>query len=438
MAAQDRLREAVQAEVSARIAALPADEPGEEAVKALIDDAVSELAESGEYGEIPAAEERRLADAIADDMLRYGPLQPLLDDPGVTEIMCNGVGYDEGGALRHEVWTERGGRLAPEPGVAFEGEEHVQRIMNKICGQSGRHIDQSNPIVDAALPDGSRFNGTIWPIAKDGSSFNIRKFRDDMLGWRSLVEMGSMTRREAEFLKACVVAGCNILVAGGTGSGKTTFLNMLSGFVDGGERIMVVEDTSELLIHRTHRHTQRFESRPANSEGSGAVTLDDNLVAVLRKRPDRIIVGECRGREAYTMLEAMNTGHDGGMSTIHANSAKDAIVRLLTLAFQHPSCGFLSEKSVLAKIGSGIDLVVYLKRFPDGTRRVTEIEAVGGFSDGVVQRDRLWEFEVEGVDGDGRYFGSHRALGVQPGRIRRKIEDIGGEWNLAWTAEEGD
>lgn len=426
------IRSAIQDELSDRISRISSG-ANDQTVKTLITQTVEELA--AERAEIQRDDIDDLIESFVNEFLHLGPLQPLLADPEISEIMVNGAGFDENGELLpHEVWIERNGLLERAPEVVFDDEEHVRRIMNRIVGRIGRHMDEANPIEDASLADGSRFNGTLYPIAPDGSTFNIRRFQQDRLGWRDLVDIGTATVSQIEFLATCVKSRLSILVSGGTGSGKTTLLNVLGGFIEGSERIVTIEDTCELLLHRRHPHVVRFEARKRNAEGAGEVTLDDHLVAALRKRPDRIIVGECRGPEAATMLEAMSTGHDGSMTTIHANDTVAALTRLVTLVKSGDRS--LSEDTVRAKIADALDIVVQVQRLSDGVRRIVGIEAVGGYADGVIQHEPLWVFERAGIDDEGHVIGRHVPSGAQPSAVRRKIEEAGYEYDCAWLVDE--
>lgn len=298
---------------------------------------------------------------------------------------------------------------------------------------SGREINERFPICDACLPDGSRFNGTMYPIAPDGSTFNIRLFSDDMLSLDSMVRSGTLTEDMARFLISCVKSRCSIMVSGGTGSGKTTMLNALAEHLPVDDRIITIEDVPELRIAKTHHHTVRLQSRRANADGSGEVTLDELLEATLRKNPDRIVVGECRGAEAYTMLEAMNTGHEGSMTTIHANDPVSSLNRLMTLVRSHDGAG--SETVVREKIASAIDIVVQTELMVDHKRRVTAIEVIGGYVDGNITHDRLFTYQVDKVEKD-RVVGRHRPTGSQPFDLRQKIQSCGQPYEIAWFEDD--
>jgi len=296
---------------------------------------------------------------VLDDLLGYGPIQPLLDDPDITEVMVNGA---------NQVYTERKGKLTLT-NVKFEDDEHVLRIIERIILPLGRRVDADTPTVDARLPDGSRVNAVIPPVAIDGPSITIRKFFTEKLTINQLIEFGSITKNMGEFLRACVVSRLNIVISGGTGSGKTTTLNILSSFIPEDERIVTIEDAAELQLHQDH--VVRMETKSPNIDGSGAVTIRDLVRNSLRMRPDRIVVGECRGGEALDMLQAMNTGHDGSLTTVHANSPRDALSRLETLALMSGldmPLGVIREQ-----IASAVDLIVQQSRLKDGSRKITYI-----------------------------------------------------------------
>lgn len=404
----------------------------DETVKALIKQTVTEAAELS--GDLTEEERDGLIEDFINEFLYFGPLQPLLADETISEIMVNGGGMDSEGNWRaHEVWVERDGVISRCENVRFDGEEHVRRIMNRICARQGRRIDDSNPIEDASLPDGSRFNGTVYPVAVDGSCFNIRRFSQDMLTADELVDTDSASKAEMEFLLTCVAARCSVLISGGTGSGKTTLLNVLASAIPEHERIITIEDTCELLVHRQHEHVLRLEARKPNAEGAGEITLDDHLRASLRKRPDRIIIGECRGAEAYTMLEAMNTGHEGSMTTIHANDPTSALTRLMTLAKQGDST--LSEETVKAKIAAALDIVVQIQRSSDGSRKITSIEAIGDYVDGHIQHEQLFYYDK--ANGD-ELEASHKSNHLQPPQVREKIANAGYVYDPMWFIDDAE
>jgi len=317
----------------------------------------------GEEVPLSPSERALLERQIGDDILGYGPLEPFLRDPSVTEIMVNG--YDQ-------LYIERGG-VIQETDASFLDDAHVLRIIDRIVSQVGRRVDESSPMVDARLPDGSRVNAIISPLALRGPSLTIRKFAQDALTLESLVELGTMTPQTADFLAQCVRGKLNLLISGGTGTGKTTLLNAVSQFVPAGERIVTVEDAAELRLQQ--RHVVPLESRPPNVEGEGEVRIRDLVRNALRMRPDRIIVGECRGAEALDMIQAMNTGHAGSMTTVHANSSTEVIERLEVLMLMAAD---LPMVSLHRQIASAIDLIVQITRFPDGRRRVTQISELTG------------------------------------------------------------
>lgn len=337
---------------------------------------------------------------VLDEMTGFGPIQPLLDDPDVSEVMVNGP---------KKVFIEKGGKLT-KSGVTFDDDDHVERIIDRIILPLGRRVDADSPTVDARLPDGSRVNAIIRPVAIDGPSITIRKFKKDKLTIQQLVEFGSMTQNMADFLRACVLAHLNIVISGGTGSGKTTLLNVLSGFIQEEERIVTIEDAAELQLQQDH--VVRLETKVSNTDGRGAVTIRDLVKNSLRMRPDRIVVGECRGGEALDMLQAMNTGHDGSLTTLHANTPRDALSRLETMVLM--SGMDLPLKVVRQQISSAVDLIVQQTRLKDGARRVTAItEVVGMEGDTVVMTD-IFKFEQTGVDPKGKILGELKATGIRP------------------------
>lgn len=431
--ALDRIRRVVQDRLSYDIASLPTDAT-DETVRNMIVNAVSSIVQSGQFGNVSQEDFTEIVQKLDDEFLGFGPIEPLLADESISEIMVNGGGFDENGIQKpSRIFIERSGKVSEVTNIKFDSEDHVVRIMNRIVGQMGRHLDQANPIEDASLPDGSRFSGTVFPISPDGSSFNIRKFQQDRLGYQDLINIGTFTLPQMQFLASAIMAKCSILISGGTGSGKTTLLNVLGGFIPADERLVTIEDTCELLLHKNHADVTRLQARKANSEGSGEVTLNDLLVNTLRRRPDRIIVGECRGPEAYTMLEAMNTGHEGSMTTIHANDPVSALTRLVTLVKQGDDG--LSENTIKQKVADALDLVVQVQRLADGTRKCTSIQAIGGYSDGVIQHDELWSFVRTGKDANGFFTGHHQPSGLQPAAVRKKIENAGLVYNINWLVE---
>ncbi len=347
------------------------------------------------------AERRDLALQIRDDLLGHGPIQMYLDDPSVTEVMVNGT---------DQIYIERDGKLLLTD-TRFMSEQHLRRVIDRIVTQVGRRIDESSPMVDARLHDGSRVNAVIPPLAVDGPSLTIRKFSKDPFQVHDLIEFGSLTPLVAELLKGAVEGKLNILVSGGTGTGKTTLLNVLSGFIPDEDRIVTIEDAVELQLHQ--EHVVRLESRPANVEGKGAVAIRDLVRNSLRMRPDRIVVGECRGGEALDMLQAMNTGHDGSLSTIHANSSRDCLSRLETLVLM---AGVdLPSRAIREQIASAVDLIVQISRMRDGGRRVTALSEVVGMEGEQITIQDIFTFDYSaGFDEEGRYQGTIQPTGIRP------------------------
>ncbi|MFN8401623.1 MAG: CpaF family protein [Anaerolineales bacterium] len=330
----------------------------------------------------------------------FGPIQPLLDDPDVSEIMVNGP---------KKIFVEKKGQLTKSE-ITFDDDDHVLRVIDRIIMPLGRRVDFDSPTVDARLPDGSRVNAVVRPVSIDGPSITIRKFRKDKLKAEDLISFGSITKQMADFLEACVKARFNIVISGGTGSGKTTLLNVVSGFIPEGERIVTIEDAAELQLQQDH--VMRMETKPANSDGLHAVTIRDLVKNSLRMRPDRIVVGEVRGGEALDMLQAMNTGHDGSLTTVHSNSPRDAISRLETLVLM---AGMeLPLKVVRTQISSAIDLIVQQTRLKDGKRKVTAITEVAGMEGDVVVLTDIFKFNQTGVTQDGQVLGELQPTGIRP------------------------
>jgi pilus assembly protein CpaF len=362
---------------------------------------------------VPLARADRLAllQEIADDVLGYGPIDPFLADPEVTEIMVNGP---------HSVWVERSGRIT-KTDTRFVDANHLERIIEKIVGQIGRRIDESNPMVDARLPDGSRVNAIIHPLAIGGPYVTIRKFAVDPFTVDDLVANDSMSEQVAGLLKRTVEGRLNVIVSGATGSGKTTLLNVLSNFIPANERIITVEDAAEVQLNQTHVLT--LETRPPNLEGKGQVTIRDLVRNTLRMRPDRIIVGEVRGGEALDMLQAMNTGHDGSLTTVHSNSPRDTLARIETMVLM---AGMdLPVRAIREQVASALDLVVHIHRLRDGTRRVTHVTEVVGMEGDIITLQDLMLFDYGmGVDDDGKYIGYLKATGIRPA-FSEHLEDYG-------------
>jgi pilus assembly protein CpaF len=356
-------------------------------------------------------ERQRLLREVQDDVLGLGLLQKFLDDPTVTEIMVNGPDM---------VYIEQKGKLTLS-GARFDSEEHLRRVIDRIVSRVGRRIDESSPLVDARLQDGSRVNAVIPPLAFGGSSLTIRKFAKDPLKVADLIGFGTMSPEMAELLKACVEARLNIIVSGGTGTGKTTLLNVLSSFIPEGERIVTIEDAVELQLQQ--EHIVRLESRPPNIEGRGEITIRDLVRNSLRMRPDRIVVGEVRSGESLDMLQAMNTGHDGSMSTVHSNSPRDAIARLETLVLM---AGVdLPLRAIREQIAAAVDVIVQLSRLRDGSRRITAVTEVHGMEGQTVTMQDVFLFDYgAGVDANGRFRGRTVPTGVRP-RFAERFAEMG-------------
>jgi pilus assembly protein CpaF len=365
--------------------------------------------------QLPDEQARQLFAEIVNDLVGYGPLDPYLTDDSVTEVMAN---------RPDQIYVERAGRLEATP-ARFDDEAHMIRIIERIIKPMGRKVDRSWPMVDARLPDGSRVNAIIPPSAVDGPSITIRKFARTPFQVDDLINFGSLTHEMAEFLKACVVSRINVVVSGGTNSGKTTLLNVLSGFIPEGERILTIEDAAELQLHQTH--VVRLETKPADPEiaDSQPVTIRDLVRNSLRMRPDRIVVGECRGGEALDMLQAMNTGHDGSLTTIHANNPRDTIARLETLTLM---AGIDLPLSVVRRqITSAIDLIVQVARLRDGTRKVMNITEVQGMEGETVVMQDIFSFTEEG-ERDGRVVGTMEPCGTRP-RFEHRLRSHGFEFD---------
>jgi pilus assembly protein CpaF len=354
-------------------------------------------------------ERQRLFEQIVAEILGYGPLEPLLRDDTITEIMVNGP---------KKVYIERNGKIE-RTNVVFEDDEHLMRIIERIVAPLGRRVDESMPYVDARLPDGSRVNIVIPPISLIGPVVTIRKFYRTPLTVEDLIRLGSATPEVMEFLKACVQAKINIVVSGGTGSGKTTLLNILSGFIPEGERIITIENAAELQLRQEHVVT--LETRPPNIEGKGEITMRDLVINALRMRPDRIIVGECRGGEAFDMLQAMNTGHEGSMTTIHANSPRDALARLENMVLMAGTD--LPHRAIREQIAMAIDLIVQTARMRDGSRKIVSVTEVQGLEGEVITTTELFKFEHYGMEG-GKIVGRLVPTGIRP-RFIDRLEEAG-------------
>jgi len=363
--------------------------------------------------QLSAQEHENLVDEVLNEVFGLGPLEPLMQDPTISDILVT---------TPNLVYVERNGKLEKSP-VRFKDNAHLQRIIQKIVGHAGRRIDESSPMVDARLPDGSRINAVIEPIAVDGPLLSIRRFSTEPLTADDLVRMNAVTPEIITLLAACVKARLNILIAGGTGTGKTTLLNILSTYIPADERIVTIEDTAELQLRQ--EHVARMETRPPNIEGQGAIKQRQLVINSLRMRPNRIILGEVRGEEALDMLQAMNTGHDGSLATIHANSCRDAVSRLeMMVGMGNPN---ISLQSIRQQIAHAIDAYVQVSRLSDGSRKITQIAETIGLREGEVELRQLFEFEKLGVRADGRVEGRFQATGERPSfldKLRRSGLDV--------------
>jgi pilus assembly protein CpaF len=359
---------------------------------------------------LPGPEKERLSKEIRDELLGYGPLEPLLKDATVGDILVNGY---------NQVYIERKGRLELSP-IRFIDDAHLMKIIEKIASGVGRRVDESCPMVDARLPDGSRVNAIIAPLSLDGPSLSIRKFAKDPIKVQDRVHFGSITPETALVLEGMVKARLNILISGGTGTGKTTFLNVLSSFIPDDERIITIEDSAELQLQQPH--VVRLETRPANLEGTGEVTQRDLVRNALRMRPDRIILGEVRGGEALDMLQAMNTGHDGSLATIHANSSRDALIRLETMV----SMAGLSipDKAVRHQIASAIHVVIQLARLSDGSRKMINLHEIIGMEGGTITMQEIFVYELMGLTEDKKVKGRFVTTGIRP-KFMKRLEAMG-------------
>jgi pilus assembly protein CpaF len=366
---------------------------------------------AAERAPLSAADKAQLIQDVSDDILGYGPIDRLLKEEEITEVMVNGP---------DSVYIERGGRLE-KTSASFVDDTHLRRIIDKIVSQVGRRIDEAQPMVDARLPDGSRVNAVIHPLAIGGPFLTIRKFSKDPYQIDDLIRFGTLNAHAARFIQACVVGRLNVIVSGGTGTGKTTTLNVLSSFIPIEERIVTIEDAKELQLHQDH--VLALEARPPNIEGRGQVTIRDLVKNALRMRPDRVVVGECRAGEALDMLQAMNTGHDGSITTIHSNSPRDTLSRIETMVLM---AGFdLPVRAIREQMASALDLVVHLTRLRDGTRRITHITEVQGMEGDVITLQDIFLFDYGmGVDEHGRFKGHLKATGVRP-KFAEKLADLG-------------
>jgi len=376
-----------------------------------------------EKAPLSAADKAQLVQDITDDIIGYGPIDRYLKEEEITEVMVNGP---------HSIYVERAGKIEPVP-AQFVDEDHLRRIIDKIVAAVGRRIDEATPMVDARLPDGSRVNAVVHPLAIGGPFLTIRKFSTDPYTVEDLITFGTMNPATARFLEACVVGRLNCIVSGGTGTGKTTTLNVLSSFIPDDERIVTVEDAKELQLHQDH--VLPMEARPPNIEGRGQVTIRDLVRNSLRMRPDRIVVGEVRGGEALDMLQAMNTGHDGSITTVHANSPRDALARIETMTLM---AGFdLPIRAIREQMSSALDVIVHLTRLRDGTRRITHVTEVQGMEGDVVTLQDVFLFDYGmGIDQNGRFKGHLKATGIRP-RFAEKLQDLGVKLGAELFATEG-
>jgi pilus assembly protein CpaF len=372
---------------------------------------------------ISSADRTRISQEIADDILGYGPIEPLLRDPDLSEVMVNSY---------QDIYVERSGKLV-KVATAFSDEAHLRRTIDKIVSKIGRRVDETSPMCDARLPDGSRVNAIIPPLALDGSKLTIRKFSEDPYTVEDLISFGTLTRASADLLNACVRGRLNILVSGGTGAGKTTTLNVLSSFIPDDERIVTIEDAAELRL--VQDHVLRLESRPANIEGKGAVTIRDLVKNSLRMRPDRVVVGEIRDAAALDMLQAMNTGHDGSISTLHANTPRDALARLETMVLM---AGMdLPVRAIREQVASAVDLIIQQSRLKDGTRRITAITEIVGMEGDIITTQDVFLFDYgAGMDESGKFKGGLVSTGLRP-RFLERLSDHGVHVNPAVFASGG-
>jgi pilus assembly protein CpaF len=387
-----------------KVAAAP-DAQTREQVLAVIQEAVSQV-----KAPLNIPERERLALEILDEMFGLGPLAPLLQDPTVNDILVNGA---------KEVYVERAGILE-ETKIIFKDDAHLMRIINKIVAAIGRRVDESSPMVDARLPDGSRVNVIIPPLAIDGPHLSVRRFGHTPITEDNLLANQTLSQPMLGLLKAAVAARLNIVISGGTGAGKTTMLNVLSGYISSKERIVTIEDSAELQLKQ--RHVVRLECRPADADGKGAVHARQLVINSLRMRPNRIVVGEVRGEEALDMLQAMNTGHDGSMTTVHANNPRDALARMETMAMMANLN--IPEKAIRKQIASAVSLVLQIERFSDGTRRLIHITEITGMEADVVSMQDIFVFEKQGMSSEGRVLGAFNATGIRP-KFAERLKAVG-------------
>ncbi len=376
----------------------------EETLREQVKEIVAQLADQ-ENTLLNFNERQRLISEVLDETFGLGPLEVILADPTISDILVNGP---------KQVYVERNGKLEIAD-IQFRDNAHLMHVIDKIVSAVGRRCDETCPLVDARLADGSRVNAVIPPLAIDGASMSIRRFGADPITWDDYINFKSLTQHMRDFLDACVKSHLNILVIGGTGSGKTTLLNNLSSFIPAKERIVTIEDAAELQLRQ--RHVVRLETRPANIEGKGRITIRDLLINSLRMRPDRIVVGECRGAETLDMLQAMNTGHDGSLTTLHANSTRDTVARVETMVMM---AGFeLPVRAIRQQFASAINLIVQIQRLTGGARKVTNITEVTGMEGDVITMQDIFSFEQLGVTGHGKAYGQFVATGIRPSFLER-------------------
>ena len=400
------LRKNLQAKVIEEINTTIGDAADHEAE---LDDLIRQVV-FDEAAEVPRSDREVLIQEIHNEVIGLGPLEDLMTDPKITEIMVNGA---------KDVYIERDGRIA-KTNVTFENDDHVLRILDRIVSRIGRHVDEASPLVDARLEDGSRVNAVIRPVAIKGPSITIRRFSSAPLQIADLMEHGSLSYSMSSFLEACILGKANVIVSGGTGSGKTTLLNILSAFIPDEERIVTIEDAAELQLEQND--VVMLEARPANSEGRGRISIRDLVRNSLRMRPDRIIVGEVRSAETLDMLQAMNTGHEGSLTTVHANSPRDAMSRLETMVLMG---GIeLPVKAIRDQISSALDIVVQQARFRDGSRKIVSISEVVGMEGSTITLQDIFVYQQEGLDAKGRVKGAFKATGIRP-HILKKFNEMG-------------
>lgn len=380
------------------------DEQQKELIKQFIE---SQLANTFKNVPLNKTEKDRLIKEIIQEAKGYGPLDPLLEDPSISDILVNGA---------KNVYVEKNGKLY-KTSVTFKDNQHLRNIIERIVSKVGRRIDEKSPMVDARLADGSRVNAIIPPLALDGPTLSIRKFKQDAGSLESLLKWGALSKEMAEVLSAAVKAKLNIVISGGTGAGKTTLLNSLSSQIPNDERIITIEDSAELALQQ--EHIVRLETRPANIEGTGQIAARDLVINALRMRPDRIIIGECRGAEALDMLQAMNTGHDGSLTTLHSNSARDALSRLETMSMY--SGIDLPEKNIKSQISSAINLIVQVSRLQDGSRKITSVSEIIGMEGNIISMQEIFTFEQTGFE-NLKVLGHHASTGIRP-RFAEKLKE---------------